>query len=265
MQTFRFEDAGSAPGVKLLTLDRPERLNAVNWDMVRELDELFRSLRHQAETRVIVLTGAGRAFCAGLDIKDPASLDPEDTVHAYDLQEMFGSMCASLRELPVPVIAAVNGAATGAGLVFALASDIRLAAPGARFNMANVRIGFSGCDLGSSYLLPRIVGLGLASELMLTGRFVEAPEAAAVGLVNRVVEADSLLDEALSLAGQITRNSPWAVRMTKQVLAVNVDAPCLRTAIELENRTQILSTRTGDFDEAMSAFKEKREPRYQGR
>jgi len=224
METFLFEDA--APGVKLLTLDRPERLNAVNWQMVRELDELLRSLRHQHEIRAIVLTGAGRAFCAGLDIKDPASLDPDDTVHAYDLQELFGSMCASLREAPVPVIAAVNGAASGAGLVFALAADIRLAAPEARFNMANVRIGFSGCDLGSSYLLPRVVGLG---------------------------------------TGQIARNSPWAVRMTKQVLAVNVDSPSLRAAIELENRTQILSTRTADFDEAMNAFKEKREPRYGGR
>jgi enoyl-CoA hydratase len=263
METFLFEDA--APGVKLLTLDRPERLNAVNWQMVRELDELLRSLRHQHEIRAIVLTGAGRAFCAGLDIKDPASLDPDDTVHAYDLQELFGSMCASLREAPVPVIAAVNGAASGAGLVFALAADIRLAAPEARFNMANVRIGFSGCDLGSSYLLPRVVGLGMASELMLTGRFIDAREAAEVRLVNRVVAADELIDEALSLAGQIARNSPWAVRMTKQVLAVNVDSPSLRAAIELENRTQILSTRTADFDEAMNAFKEKREPRYGGR
>lgn len=263
MQTFRFEDA--AAGVKLLTLDRPERLNAVNWPMVRELDELFASIRHDREIRVIVLTGAGRAFCAGLDIKDPASLDPDDIVHAYDLQEMFAGMCANLHELPVPVIAAVNGAATGAGLVFALASDIRLAAPVARFNMANVRIGFSGCDLGSSYLLPRVVGLGLASELMLTGRFIDAEEAASVGLVNRVVEAESLLDEALLLAEQITHNSPWAMRMTKQVLAVNVDSPSLRSAIELENRTQILSTRTVDFDEAMAAFKEKRAPEFRGR
>jgi enoyl-CoA hydratase/carnithine racemase len=263
MHTFRLEDA--ATGVKLLTLNRPERLNAVNWQMVRELAELFRSLRHDHEIRVIVLTGAGRAFCAGLDIKDPASLDPDDTVHAYDLQEMFGSMCASLREVPVPVIAAVNGAATGAGLVFALASDIRLAAPEARFNMANVRIGFSGCDLGSSYLLPRIVGLGLASELMLTGRFIEAAEAASVGLVNRVVEAADLVDEAVALAERITQNSPWAVRMTKQVLAVNVDSPSLRSAIELENRTQILSTRTADFNEAMTAFKEKRPPEYGAR
>jgi enoyl-CoA hydratase len=167
--------------------------------------------------------------------------------------------------VPIPVIAAVNGVASGAGLVFSLCADIRLAAPSARFNMANVRIGFSGCDLGSSYLLPRVVGLGLASALMLTGRFMEAEEAAEVRLVNRVAPGESLLDSALELASQIAANSPWAVRMTKQVLAVNVDAPSMRAAVELENRTQILSTRTADFDEAMSAFKEKRAPNYSGR
>jgi enoyl-CoA hydratase len=262
-ETFRFEEV--APGVRLLTLDRPDRLNAVNWSMVRGLEETFRSLRHRHDIRAVVLTGAGRAFCAGLDIKDPASLDPEDTVHAYDLQELFGGMCVALREVPIPVIAAVNGVASGAGLVFSLCSDIRLAAPTARFNMANVRIGFSGCDLGSSYLLPRIVGLGLASELMLTGRFIEAEEALDVRLVNRIVPAEELLNAALELAGQIATNSPWAVRMTKQVLASNVDAPSMRAAVELENRTQILSTRTADFDEAMAAFKEKRGPNYSGR
>jgi enoyl-CoA hydratase len=262
METFLFEDAG--PGVKLLTLNRPERLNAVNWQMVRELEETFRALRHRHDVRAVVLTGAGRAFCAGLDIKDPASLDPDNTVHAYDLQELFAEMCAALYELPVPVIAAINGAASGGGFVFSLASDIRLAAPEARFNVANVRIGFCGGDLGSSYLLPRIVGKGLASELMLTGRFIGAEEAARVGLVSRVVAADELIAQALHLAGEIAANSPWAVRMTKQVLACNLDAGSLRAAIELENRTQILSTRTADFGEAMSAFLEKRAPQYTG-
>jgi enoyl-CoA hydratase len=263
METFLFEDA--APGVKLLTLNRPERLNAVNWEMVRELEEALRDLRHRHDVRALVLTGAGRAFCSGLDIKDPASLDPDDTVHAYDLQETFAAMCAALYEVPVPVIAAVNGVASGGGFVFTLAADIRLASPEARFNVANVRIGFCGGDLGSSYLLPRIVGRGLASELMLTGRFIGAEEAARVGLVNRVVAADELIDKALDLAGEIAANSPWAVRMTKQVLACNLDAGSLRAAIELENRTQILSTRTADFGEAMSAFIEKRAPQYTGR
>jgi enoyl-CoA hydratase len=261
--TFRFEDA--APGVKLLTLDRPERLNAITWQMVAELEDAFRWLHEHGEVRTVVLTGEGRAFCAGLDIKDPASFDQENTVHAYDLQEQIGRMFAHLAEVPQPIIAAVNGPATGGGFVFALASDLRLAAPEARFNMANVRIGFSGCDLGSSYWLPRTVGVGLAAELMMTGRFMDAAEAESRGVVNRVVAGEELLDAAIALAADIAQNSPFAVRMTKQVLAANVDAPSLSAAIELENRTQILCTRTQDFEEALAAFREKRAPRFTGR
>jgi enoyl-CoA hydratase len=162
------------------------------------------------------------------------------------------------------VIAAVNGAASGAGFAMSVASDVRLAAPEARFNLANVRIGFSGCDLGSSYWLPRLLGHGIASELMLTGRFIGAEEAERRALVNRIVERDGLLDGALELAADIARNSPFAVRMTKQVLAANVDAPSLDAAVELENRTQILCTRTRDFEEALSAFQEGRAPRFSG-
>lgn len=261
--TFRSEDV--SPGVRLLTLDRPERLNAVNWTMVEELEQTFLALRDEPDIRAVVLTGAGRAFCAGLDIKDPRSLDQDNTVHAYDLQEMFGRMCGSLGQVTQPVIAAVNGVASGAGFVFALASDMRIAVPDARFNMANVRIGFSGCDLGSSYWLPRYVGLGVASELLMTGRFMGAEEAERRGIVNSVVEPEALLDAAVGLAADIARNSPFAVRMTKQVLRTNVDAQSLRAAIELENRTQILCTRTDDFEEALTAFQEKRPPQFTGR
>jgi enoyl-CoA hydratase len=261
--TFRSEDV--APGVRLLTLDRPERLNAVNWTMVEEFEQIFLELRAQPEVRAVVLTGAGRAFCAGLDIKDPRSLDQDNTVHAYDLQEMFGRMCSALGRVSQPVIAAVNGVASGAGFVFALASDMRIAVPEARFNMANVRIGFSGCDLGSSYWLPRYVGLGVASELLMTGRFIGAEEAERRGIVNQIVEPEALLDAALGLAGDIARNSPFAVRMTKQVLRANVDAQSLGAAVELENRTQILCTRTDDFEEALEAFREKRAPQFTGR
>ncbi|MCW2990354.1 MAG: Enoyl-CoA hydratase [Solirubrobacterales bacterium] len=260
--TFRFEDA--APGVKLLTLDRPDRLNAVNWTMVEELEETFRALKSANDVRAVVVTGEGRAFCAGLDIKDPRSFDQDNTVHAYDLQEMFGRMCTAFGEVLQPVIAAVNGVASGAGFVFALASDMRIAVPEARFNMANVRIGFSGCDLGSSYWLPRYVGLGVASELLMTGRFMDATEAERRGIVNRLVDADGLLPAAIELAAEIARNSPFAVRMTKQVLRANVDSPSLANAVELENRTQILCTRTNDFEEALAAFQEKRDPQFTG-
>ncbi len=173
-------------------------------------------------------------------------------------------MCSALGEVTQPVIAAVNGVGSGAGFVFALASDMRIAVPEARFNMANVRIGFSGCDLGSSYWLPRYVGLGLASELLMTGRFIDAEEAEKRGIVNRIVPAERLIESAIELAAQIAQNSPFAVRMTKQVLRANTDAPSLRAAIELENRTQILCTRTNDFEEALDAFKQKRAPHYTG-
>jgi enoyl-CoA hydratase len=169
-----------------------------------------------------------------------------------------------LRALPQPVIAAVNGAAAGGGLALALSSDVRLAAPEARFNVAFVKLGVSGADMGVSHLLPRIVGLGHASELMLTGRLVGAEEAARIGLANRVTADGALLDEAAALAAEIAANTPFAIRMTKQVLGVNVDAQSLGAAIELENRTQILATQTGDFREALTAFVEKRLPSYGG-
>jgi enoyl-CoA hydratase len=156
------------------------------------------------------------------------------------------------------VVAAVNGAAAGGGLALALAADVRVCSTAARFNVAFVKIGLSGCDIGVSYLLPRIVGLGVASELMLTGRVVEAEEAARIGLANRVVEPGELLDSANELADGIVANSPFGVWMTKQVLGRNVDAGSLGAAIDLENRTQVLATRTTDMKEALAAFVEKR-------
>jgi enoyl-CoA hydratase len=150
-------------------------------------------------------------------------------------------------------------------MAIALACDVRLCAPEARFNAAFVRVGVSGCDMGLSHLLPRIVGLGIASELMLTGRRADAEEAVRVGLANRVCAPGRLLEECYALADEIAANSPFAVRMTKQVLHHNVDAPSLEAAIELENRTQVLATRTDDMREALTAFREKRPPRYAGR
>jgi enoyl-CoA hydratase len=167
--------------------------------------------------------------------------------------------------LPKPVIAAVNGAAAGAGFSLALAADIRLAAPAARFNAAFVKIGLTGGDCGSSWMLPRIVGLGHASDILLTGRFVDADEAARIGLVNRVVPAQDLRQEAIALATSITDNSPLGVRLTKQVVQMNVDAPSLHAALEVENRNQALASRTEDMNEALQAFVERRKPSFSGR
>ncbi len=167
-----------------------------------------------------------------------------------------------LRALPQPVIAAVNGAAAGGGLALALASDIRIASASARFNVAFVRLGISGCDIGVSWMLPRLIGASRAWELMLTGRIIDAAEADRIGLVLRVVPDDELLDAALETARPIVANSPWGIRMTKEVMWSQLEVPSLQAGIDLENRTQVLSSMTGDMREAVAAFLEKRPARY---
>jgi enoyl-CoA hydratase len=252
------------PGIARVTLDRPDRLNALSWPMVDEYLELWRTLATDRELRAVVLTGAGRGFCAGLDLqqRDDALGGTDDIYTVSIRQEKIGQLSSSLRRLPVPVIAAVNGPAAGGGFAIALASDIRLAAPEASFHASFIRIGLSACDAGLSYLLPRIVGLGHASEIMLTGSGVDAAEAERIGLVNRVVPAEQLEDAALELAERIAGNTPFGVSMTKKGLERNIDAPGLDAAIELENRTQVLATRTEDMPEALAAFREKRPADY---
>jgi enoyl-CoA hydratase len=254
------------PEVALVTLRRPERLNALSWELIGELHALLASLRGRDDVRVVVLTGEGRGFCSGLDIAgDDAVGSVDGAVEVYDRQELVASLATAIRDLPQPVIAAVNGPAAGGGLAIALAADIRICARSARFGVAFVRLGLSACDVGTSYMLPRIVGLGIASELMLTGRIIDADEASRVGLVNQVVDDGAVVDAALDCAQLIAGNAPFAVRMTKQVLARNCDAPSLEAAIELENRTQVLASRTEDMPEALAAFRERRPPRFAGR
>lgn len=249
-----------ADGVARIVLDRPERLNALTWGTVERLHAAIAAIGRDHGVRVAIVTGAGRGFCAGLDIqqRDDAMGQGDDVFTVYRRQELVAGLAAALRELPQPVIAAVNGPASGGGLGIALAADIRICAPEARFNAAFVRVGLSGCDVGVSYLLPRLVGYGIAAELLLTGRLVDADEALRIGLANRVVAADALMESALELAAQIAANSPFGVWMTKQVMQRTVDAPSLGAALELENRTQVLATRTEDSGEAMDAFREQR-------
>ncbi len=255
----------AADGVALATLNRPERLNAITFRMFEEWRALCDAVEADDEVRALVLTGAGRAFCAGLDLSEAATLADMTVPEMMRGQESWADATAAFHRLSKPVIAAVNGAAAGAGFSLALAADIRIAAPAARFNAAFVRIGLSGGDCGSSYFLPRIVGVGRAAEILLTGRFVGAEEAATIGLVNRVVPTESLLDEAVATAKMIAENTPFGVRLTKRVLHLNVDAPSLTAALEVESRNQVLTTRTEDMVEALTAFREKRSPRYSGR
>jgi enoyl-CoA hydratase/carnithine racemase len=252
------------PGIVLVTLNRPDRLNALHDELWDELDLMCARVEQDSTVRVLVITGAGRGFCAGADLATITRL-PEDSVTDFmRMQEHGAAVISRVKRLPVPVVAAVNGPAAGGGLALALAADVRIAVPSARFNVAFVRLGLSGCDVGVSWLLPRVVGLGHASELMLTGRLIDADEAARIGLVNRVVDADALLEESRVLAREMAANSPFALKLTKEGLQVNIDAGSIEAAIALENRNQVLASRTHDAVVAMQAFLDKSAPAFTG-
>ncbi|MCC6767331.1 MAG: enoyl-CoA hydratase/isomerase family protein [Deltaproteobacteria bacterium] len=252
--------------VALVTLDRPAALNAMNADLIRDLHAALASLRDDRGCRVIVLTGAGRAFCAGLDLKEgatpPAAAGLGRVQSGLVVQQAIAGLVPLMRGMRQPIIAAVNGAASGGGLALALASDVRIAAASARFNVAFVRIGLSGCDIGVSWLLPRLIGASRAYELMLTGRFLPAEEAKTMGLVLDVVPDGTVVDAALAEADLIARNSPFGVQMTKEVMWSQLEIGSLAAGIELENRTQLLASHTGDMMEAVAAFLAKRPPQF---
>lgn len=253
-----------AAGVLLVTVDRPDRMNAMTVQMFDDLEQLALDLRTDTELRAVLLTGAGRAFCAGYDLDDADELAGLTARQMLARQEHGARALEALRAIPQPLIAAVNGAAAGGGFALALAACIRVASPNVRFNAAMVRIGMSAGDLGISWLLPRLIGPGLAAEILYTGRFVDADEARRIGLVNRVVPATVLLQESLAMAAAIAANSPFGVQLTKRALQANLDGLPLRVAMELENRGQALATRGEDMPEALGAFKDKRTPQFTG-
>ena len=209
-ETLRVEREGH---LTWLTLDRPSSLNALNATLVRELREFFWGLAEDRETRVVVLRGAGRAFCAGLDLKDPP---PTEATVAGGLrgQRTISELALLMRRAPQPIIAAVHGAACGGGFALALAADVRVAGASARMNAAFIRLGLSACDVGVSYFLPRLVGASIAAELLLTGNFIDAARAERVGLVSRVVPDVELDGAARALAEDMLRNAPLALRLT---------------------------------------------------
>lgn len=263
-RTVRVADAGG--GVRVVTLNRPERLNALNREVVAELLDIVETADGDPECRVIVLTGAGRGFCSGWDIKEnPDGLGSGSAQEGMDLQRETASLIRRLRTSVVPVLAAINGPASGGGFALAMACDLRYAAESARFNAGFVKIGLSGGDLGMSWLLPRAIGSTRAFELLLSGRVVDSDEAERIGLVNHTVPDDALLERAVEMAQLIAGHSPFAVELTKEVLWANLEVPSLYAAMELENRTQILATTTRDHAEALHAFAEKRAPQFEGR
>ena len=254
-------------GVTLVTLNRPERRNALAMSLVSDVTEEMKRLRHDRNTRVVILNGAGRGFCAGADLVQDGDTVPggeglSELGFVYRMQEHLAEMMLAVHELPKPVIAAVHGAAVGGGFALALASDMRVAADSAKFGSVFIKVGLSSCDVGTSYFLPRLVGPGRAFELMTTGRHFDADEALEMGLVQSVVAEGKEVDKALETARLIVQNNEYGVWMTKSGMWANLDAPSLRHAMELENRTQVLGTFTGNMREAMHAFREKRDPRW---
>jgi enoyl-CoA hydratase/carnithine racemase len=250
-----------------LTLNRPTALNALNRTLVAELRACFSDLAGDHETRVVVLRGAGRAFCAGLDLKEDAGeAGASGTVQAaLRAQRTISELVLLMRRAPQPIIACVHGAACGGGFALALGADVRLAGESARMNAAFIRIGLSACDVGVSYFLPRMVGASVAAELLLTGNFIDAARAERLGLVSRVVPDDRLDDAATALADDMLRNSPLGLRLTKECLNASLDAGSLEQVIAMEDRNQILCTRSDDFREGLAAFLQKRPPRYTDR
>jgi enoyl-CoA hydratase len=244
-------------GIALVTLDRPDRLNALSVETFDDLNDFAVLAGRDPALRAIVLTGAGRAFCAGGDYETVADLGAIGVAETYARLTRGAAAVAAVHNIPVPVIAAVNGAASGGGLALALTADLRLAAPEAVFVAPFLKLGISACDVGVSWLLPRIVGMGRASEMMFTGRRVDAAEAERIGLVSRVVPAGELLDAALAHARQIVSYSPLAVALTKEGLRLGVDAPSLEAAMALENRQQALTLQADELGR-LSALRQAR-------
>ncbi len=254
-------------GVMTVTINRPDALNALNVGVVQDLYDLFTRVRHDSTIRAIVLTGAGAAFCAGLDLKGygypPGALEGEGRVQlGLRGQQHIAQLVDAVRSVRAPIIAAVNGAAAGGGMSLALMADIRVMSEGAKLHAAYIRRGLSNCDIGMSWLLPRLIGFSRASQIMLTGRSIDSAEAERIGLVSSVHPGDELLDAALETADMIAAHSPFGVWMTKEVMWSNLEAPSMRAAIDLENRTQILASQTKDHREAVKSFLEKRPPEY---
>ena len=247
-----------------LVLNRPDALNALSTRLVDELREFFAGLSRDRETRVVVVRGRGRAFCAGLDLKeDRSDLRNAGVTGSLRNQRHIAELALLMRHAPQPIIAAVHGAAAGGGCANALAADVRIAADTARMNAAFIRLGLSACDVGVSYFLPRGVGASVASELLLTGDFIDAQRALATGLVSRVVAEGELESAAREMAGRMLRNSPLALRLTKECLAVNVDAGSLEAAIALEDRNQVIAASSRDFREGVAAFLGKRPANFE--
>ncbi|MFT3801441.1 MAG: enoyl-CoA hydratase/isomerase family protein [Burkholderiaceae bacterium] len=257
------EKRGAADWV---TMNRPGSLNALTQESLAELNAYFDSLAQDYDVRVVVLRGAGRAFCAGLDIKASASARKDAGSATADemmrSQRRFSGLVMKMRRCPQPIVGLIHGHAAGGGFSIALGCDVRIAAEGTKMNAAFIKIGLSGCEMGASYHLPRLVGTSVAAELLYTGRFIDAQRALRTGLVSDVVPLEQLEAAGQALVDDMLATAPLGLRLTKECLWANVDGNDLPSAIAMEDRNQVLTVANGDLAEGMRAFLEKRKPDY---
>ncbi len=254
------------PHVSVVRLNRPEWLNAMSIELCLELRSTLEQVGQDNDCWIVVLTGTGHAFCSGLDLKDDSAIPnieglpvPRIGPHAM---RIYSKLIPAMRQIPQPIIAAINGAAYGGGLCLALAADLRVASESALFNATGIVNGLTSTELGVSWLLPRLIGAANSNDILLTGRRIDAHEALRMGLVSRVVSDAEILDLALDIASGMCEFSPYGVQMTKQVLWANLENSSLMAAIELEDRNQLMLGMTDNLPEAIRAFGEKRKPVY---
>jgi enoyl-CoA hydratase/carnithine racemase len=254
-----------ADGVATVTFDRADKLNALTFEVYADLRDLLVEIEHRDDVKVLVVTGSGKGFCSGGDVEEIIGrLLEMDTKSLLEFTRMTGAVVENMRRLPVPIIASVNGVAAGAGSVIALAADLRLLAASASFHFLFTKVGLAGADMGSAYLLPRVVGLGRATEILLLGEKVEPSHAVAIGLASRVVEDDQLAGETAELARRLADGPGLALGATKILLNRELDMD-LGSAIELEAFTQALMMTSEDHAEFYRAFTARRPPDWQGR
>jgi enoyl-CoA hydratase/carnithine racemase len=260
-RSFRFEQAGP---VATLRLDRPQAMNALTFDVYRELTDTLRALSDRTDVRAVVLTGTGRAFCTGGDVREIiGALRGRDEKALLEFTTLTCDLIRAMRALPRPIVAALNGMVAGAGAAIALAADFRVAADTARIAFLFVKVGLAGADMGAAHLLPRMVGLGRATELLMTGDFIEADEALRIGLYNRVVPAPELPAATAALVDRLVRGPAAGLAATKAALESELSTD-LESALQAEARIQAELMRGADFREGFAAFQERRPPRFEG-
>lgn len=265
-------------GIGILTLNRPEKLNAISFQMEEELHKLLDHLMINLDCRVLIIKGEGRSFCAGTDLQEGLILNSKKNPEGYDKyyflnipepikrkmyhQWRISQIYVKMRKISQPIIAIIQGAAVGGGFGFAMASDIRFASEDAKFINGSINIGLSGADVGGSYFLPRLIGMSRAAEILYTGRSVDGIEAEKIGLVSKVVQNKNLMNIAIQKAEELLKKSPLGLRMTKQAVNLSLDSPSLENLLQYENSSIVLTFSSKDVNEASSAFFEKREPKF---